>query len=110
MYGFHEVYNGYGCFCGKGGSGTPVDSIDRCCKTHDDCYDEARVSKKCGRIDLYMDMYDWKCSNKKAICQGKTECEKALCACDTAAVRCWARYAKPKWKKACRKLAEFPVE
>ncbi|VDM81938.1 unnamed protein product [Strongylus vulgaris] len=98
-----QVYNHYGCWCGKGGSGTPVDGIDQCCKTHDYCYRAARISKKCSSIALYTDMYKWKCRNKKAICQGKTECEKALCACDTAAVRCWALYGKPKTKKACRR-------
>lgn len=32
-------WNGYGCWCGVGGEGTPVDEFDAVCKVHDECWD-----------------------------------------------------------------------
>ncbi|XP_020624285.1 phospholipase A2, minor isoenzyme-like [Orbicella faveolata] len=40
-------YNGYGCFCGLGGEGTPLDDTDRCCEIHDNCYSAVQNSGSC---------------------------------------------------------------
>ena len=44
----------YGNFCGLGSRGDyPIDEVDQCCQTHDDCYGEAKVESGCkhGALD-----------------------------------------------------------
>jgi hypothetical protein len=38
----------YGNYCGPGcsGPGDPIDSVDSCCKEHDDCYTDAKTLKQ----------------------------------------------------------------
>ena len=31
-------WNGYGCWCGLGGGGAPVDRFDAACRAHDQCW------------------------------------------------------------------------
>lgn len=48
-------YNDYGCWCGFGGNGKPVDGVDECCKLHDECY--GRIQPKC---NPYLTSYNTK--------------------------------------------------
>ncbi|KAL9984693.1 hypothetical protein ACROYT_G007019 [Oculina patagonica] len=88
-------YDGYGCFCGLGGEGTPVDETDKCCQIHDACYNEVQNSGSCP--------FDWTIYAIPYSTKDCTECEPAsyywfygdcrhaLCKCDAEAVQCFKR-------------------
>ncbi|EDO40720.1 predicted protein, partial [Nematostella vectensis] len=105
-------YNGYGCWCGKGGSGRAVDATDRCCLIHDRCYDAVIRDRVCPwGINVYTTVYFRKGCN----IFGKTNnpCQYRICQCDSAAVRCFKRsYYNNRYKdynknKYCRKNRNF---
>ncbi|KAK3750947.1 hypothetical protein QZH41_015027 [Actinostola sp. cb2023] len=87
------AYNDYGSYCGVGGSGTPVDGVDRCCQVHDACYDKF---EKCGPYYLSYDsgyIKHWATSDKKCLiqCDDTDQCKKGVCECDKAAAECFAK-------------------
>ncbi|XP_036000474.1 phospholipase A2-like isoform X1 [Fundulus heteroclitus] len=90
------AYNEYGCWCGLGGGGTPVDDVDRCCEVHDKCYQSSRKIPGCeGIFDLpHIIAYDFSCSNKQVHCSAATndKCQAAVCECDRVAAHCFARH------------------
>ncbi|MED6285168.1 hypothetical protein CHARACLAT_026561 [Characodon lateralis] len=74
-------YNEYGCWCGLGGGGTPVDDVDRCCQVHDNCYGNSHTIPECeGIFDLpYVIIYDFSCSNKQVDCSATNDkCQAAV--------------------------------
>ncbi|KAI1726671.1 phospholipase a2 domain-containing protein [Ditylenchus destructor] len=105
------AYNNYGCWCGVGGSDTPVDEIDECCQRHDQCYDFAADQHFCFDIpEEYVDDYSWSCKlnttktdpRKEPLCaEGQSECQQHLCWCDKTVIDCWSQYPRPDFKKTC---------
>ena len=80
---------GYGKWCGAGGSGTPVDAIDNCCKIHDECYDRTaeKYSICVPHLAMYIFSYD---KNKNDVkCSALTNCGSDTCECDRQAVLCF---------------------
>ncbi|XP_070689418.1 phospholipase A2 [Pempheris klunzingeri] len=87
-------YNDYGCWCGFGGTGTPVDEVDMCCRVHDKCYQTSRKAPGCTAIaDLpYVLVYDFTCSKQQLTCSAtNNKCQAAVCECDRVAAQCFAQ-------------------
>lgn len=82
------VYATYGCHCGLGGSGYPVDGTDWCCFVHDCCYDRLE-NHDCGTKNL---RYSFTKRGNEIFCSyNQDPCQVQLCWCDRAAAECFAR-------------------
>lgn len=97
------ILKDYGCYCGLGGMGYPVDAIDRCCMVHDHCYD----STPCHPALTYFLPYNWKCVAGRPYCSLPVRwspaytCAVRLCECDRLFSECLNAYSCPKHKAIC---------
>uniref|UniRef100_A0A674KB71 Phospholipase A2 n=1 Tax=Terrapene triunguis TaxID=2587831 RepID=A0A674KB71_9SAUR len=82
-------YNGYGCYCGLGGSKQPLDATDWCCHAHDCCYNKM-LARGC---EPKLESYSYSIQSGNIACSGKTVCQKWTCECDKAAAMCFQRTA-----------------
>ncbi|XP_044514773.1 phospholipase A2 [Gracilinanus agilis] len=87
-------YNNYGCYCGLGGYGTPVDEFDQCCQVHDNCYSQAKKLSSCKFLldNPYTKHYSYSCSGNEITCSSKNnECKAFICNCDRTAANCFSK-------------------
>ncbi|KFQ73428.1 Group IIE secretory phospholipase A2, partial [Phoenicopterus ruber ruber] len=80
-------YNGYGCYCGLGGSKQPLDATDWCCHAHDCCYKRLTSS----RCSPKLVPYKYITQGKRIICEPGTSCQRQTCECDRQAAECFRR-------------------
>ncbi|XP_036303198.1 putative inactive group IIC secretory phospholipase A2 isoform X1 [Pipistrellus kuhlii] len=84
-------YYGYGCYCGLGGKGTPVDNTDRCCLAHDCCYEKL---KHLGCQPL-LSGYQFHVVNSTVVCEcalypgAGCLCGLRACECDKQSAYCF---------------------
>ncbi|KAM9858182.1 phospholipase A2-like [Aulostomus maculatus] len=86
-------YNDYGCWCGFGGKGTPLDAVDTCCHAHDKCYERSRKAPGCTSLASfpYVLVYDFNCTDNQVTCSDtNNKCQAAVCECDRVAAHCFA--------------------
>jgi secretory phospholipase A2 len=106
-----SLFNGYGFFCGLGRSGTPVDSIDTCCREHDECYERVVESTfNCSTLSV---SYKSKTTTRDKICSDSPlSYAYKTCQCDKQAVegfaKNFAQYKRSNLKR-CPNKAQCPL-
>ncbi|XP_051882073.1 basic phospholipase A2 acanthin-1-like [Pristis pectinata] len=87
-------YFDYGCYCGFGGQGKPLDAVDGCCRLHDICYGKLESEGHCHWYQSpYWTHYTWSCSRHQSLsCSDPSDtCAWAICTCDKHLADCFSR-------------------
>ncbi|CAG5119860.1 unnamed protein product [Candidula unifasciata] len=83
-------YNRYGCYCGlRTSTVAPVDSVDSCCRNHDNCY--ASLGDGCAFFPSIVTTYQKECSGNVCRCTDSptvNSCEYRTCQCDVTFAQC----------------------
>lgn len=78
-------YSFYGCWCGPGGGGHPVDELDKCCRAHDWCYDQVEVYGCSPKLSFYK----FSAQYGSAVClDEENTCARRICECDRIMSEC----------------------
>ncbi|XP_045331869.1 putative inactive group IIC secretory phospholipase A2 isoform X2 [Leopardus geoffroyi] len=102
-------YYGYGCYCGLGGKGTPVDDTDRCCLAHDCCYEKL---KQFG-CQPVLNSYQFRIANGSVACTCALGpgvsclCGLQACECDKQSAYCF-RESLPTYEKTFKQFSTRP--
>ncbi|XP_075462160.1 basic phospholipase A2-like [Ascaphus truei] len=84
-------YTTYGCYCGIGGHGKPVDDIDWCCRVHDCCYEKMDRMGCKPRSKPYHFSYN----NGILTCGSSNDkCASEVCECDRTVALCFKQHNK----------------
>ncbi|XP_076340402.1 phospholipase A2 Scol/Pla-like isoform X2 [Tachypleus tridentatus] len=86
------VFIFYGNWCGFGGTGEPVDPIDKCCMLHDWCYDRVN-DRECSvyyKSGPYFLRYKWHIRKSGKVVCGliNNKCLHRVCKCDIQLAQC----------------------
>ncbi|KAM9034697.1 phospholipase A2 homolog otoconin-22-like [Sarcophilus harrisii] len=116
-------FSSYGCHCGPGTQGAPMDKIDKCCHSHDCCYNKAQVfgctpgshtyrylnlgtKVKCGYAVLNQTLPSIQFIFHKEV-KTRDRCEKMMCECDNKMAKCFRKYL-PMYNPQLQSLPEAP--
>ncbi|XP_039261538.2 basic phospholipase A2 3-like [Styela clava] len=86
-------YNNYGCWCGSGGKGDPLDESDMCCFEHDNCYIRVRnylATRKLNEMLRFTGVYHYRCLDNEILCDDMELWKRKLCLCDKMIAECLA--------------------